>query len=497
MLGFSVFKKVFSKEHSAVICIQMSINLQKGTMKKLFLTILFLGALSAQSSILKQFSDQFADIAEKANPAVVTILTERKIDMSQLHKNVPQDNDFFRFFAPRMPQQKEYKSKALGSGVIVNARKGYIITNNHVVENMDEITVRLLDKTEYKASIIGRDPKSDLAVLEIDARGLSDVDFGDSDKLRVGEWVIAVGSPFSANLSHTVTAGIVSAKGRGNIIAGDVYEDFIQTDAAINPGNSGGALLNSSGDLIGINTAIITGGFDRGNKGVGFAIPSNMVKHVMSDLIAHGKVLRSWIGVSIQPIDETNAQALNLKTRNGALVADVVADGPAEKSGIETGDVIVEFNDVKVNTVDHLRNTVSASKPNKKYDLIVIRDGSKKTLIVTLEEMPDDDVLLASSSPVITNDLGIQVSTLTQSLIREYNISTREEGVIVTNISSGSVAEEAGIRVGDLITRVGTKKCDSPQGFADLIKETKKKNMVMLHLKREGVARYLTLELED
>ena len=279
-------------------------------MKKLYLIIVLLGGLYAQNSVLKQFSDQFADIAEKANPAVVTILTEKKIDLSQTHRNLPQDNDLFRFFF-NQPRQREFRSTALGSGVIVDAKKGYIITNNHVVEDMDEITVRLLDKMEYEATVIGRDPKSDLAVLQIEARGLSDIKFGDSDELRVGEWVIAVGSPFSANLSHTVTAGIVSAKGRGNIIQGDVYEDFIQTDAAINPGNSGGALLNSAGNLIGINTAIYTNSFDRTNKGVGFAIPANMVKRVMLDLVDHGKVLRSWIGVQIQPIDETSAQALN------------------------------------------------------------------------------------------------------------------------------------------------------------------------------------------
>ena len=316
---------------------------QKETMKKLYIMLILIGGLTAQNSILKQFSDQFADIAEKANPAVVTILTEKKIDLSQSHRNIPQDNDLFRFFF-NQPRQREFRSNALGSGVIVDARKGYIVTNNHVVEDMDEITIRLLDKTEYDAAIIGRDPKSDLAVLQIDARGLSDLDFGDSDDLRVGEWVIAVGSPFSANLSHTVTAGIVSAKGRGNIIQGDVYEDFIQTDAAINPGNSGGALLNSGGELIGINTAIYTNGFDRSNKGVGFAIPANMVKRVMDDLINHGKVLRSWIGVQIQPIDESSAQAMGLNTRKGALVADVVNDGPAEKAGVETGDVILEFN---------------------------------------------------------------------------------------------------------------------------------------------------------
>ena len=219
-------------------------------MKKLCFTFLLIsGTLFAQNSVLKQFSDQFADIAEKANPAVVTILTEKNIDLSKTHRNIPQDDDMFRFFF-NQPRQREFKSTALGSGVIVDARKGYIITNNHVVEDVDEITIRLLDKMEYSATIVGRDPKSDIAVLQIEARGLSDMSFGDSDKLRVGEWVIAVGSPFSANLSHTVTAGIVSAKGpRGNIMQGDVYEDFIQTDAAINPGNSGGALLNSAGNL--------------------------------------------------------------------------------------------------------------------------------------------------------------------------------------------------------------------------------------------------------
>ncbi len=467
-------------------------------MKKICLLIFMVGTLSAQNSILKQFSDQFADIAEKANPTVVTILTEKKVDLSRLHGQLPQDNDFFKFFAPRMPRQREYKSTALGSGVIVNSRKGYVITNNHVVDDMDEITVRLLDKTEYKATVVGRDPKSDLAVLQIDARGLTDLDFGNSDKLRVGEWVIAVGSPFSANLSHTVTAGIVSAKGRGNIIQGDVYEDFIQTDAAINPGNSGGALLNSAGDLIGINTAIYTNSFDRSNKGVGFAIPSNMVKRVMADLIEHGKVLRSWIGVQIQPLDNASASAMGLKSPNGALVSDVVKDGPAKKAGLKTGDVIIEFNHVQVKNVDHLRNTVSASKPNKRYDLIVIRDSRKKTLKVTLEEMPGDDALATvSQPPAQTNELGIQVSSLSQSVIREYDISKGEEGVIVIAVVEGSIAAEAGIRIGDLITRVGTKKCNSPRGFAALIKETQKKNMVMLHMKRDGVARYMTLELDD
>ena len=396
-----------------------------------------------------------------------------------------------------MPRQREYKSTALGSGVIVDSRKGYVITNNHVVEDMDEITVRLLNKSEYDATIIGRDPKSDLAVLQIKAKGLDALKFGDSEDIRVGEWVIAVGSPFSANLSHTVTAGIVSAKGRGNIVQGDVYEDFIQTDAAINPGNSGGALLNSSGDLVGINTAIYTNSFDRSNKGVGFAIPSNMVKSVMSDLINYGKVLRSWIGVQIQPIDDTAAKALDIKTRSGALVADVVNKGPAEKAGVETGDVIIEFDDVMINSVDHLRNTVSSSKPNKSYQLVVIRDGRKKNLNVVLEAMPNDEVLLSSNESTNTNELGIEVSELTRSNRRKYGIKNNEQGVILTKVDSGSPAENTGIEVGDIITRVGTKKCRTSGEFQKLLKETKRKNMVMLHLKRDGAARYLTLELDD
>ena len=347
-------------------------------MKKIFLIILLFATLCAQNSILKQFSDQFAEIAENANPAVVTILTEKTVDMSRFQRGAPQE-DLFRYFF-NQPRQREFRSTALGSGVIIDSKKGYVITNNHVVDDVDEINIRLMDNREFEAEIIGRDPKSDLAVLKIEPDNLVQIRFGDSDELRVGELVIAVGSPFSANLSHTVTAGIVSAKGRGNIIQGDMYEDFIQTDAAINPGNSGGALLNSSGSLIGINTAIYTNSFDSSNKGVGFAIPSNMVKQVMDDLVAYGKVVRSWIGVQIQALDESKAKALGLDSRNGALVADVVGDGPADKAGIETGDVIVEFNSQKVKTVDNLRNKVSASKPNKSYELILIRDGKKKTM---------------------------------------------------------------------------------------------------------------------
>jgi len=449
----------------------------------------------AQNAILKQFSDQFADIAEKVNPAVVTILTEKKIDLSQSNQNSPQE-DLFRFYF-NQPRQKEYKSSALGSGVILDAKNGYIITNNHVVEDADEITVRLLDKSEYEASVIGKDPKSDLAVIKIKAKNLSDIKLGDSDLLRVGEWVIAVGSPFSSNLSHTVTAGIVSAKGRGNIIQGDIYEDFIQTDAAINPGNSGGALLNSSGDLIGINTAIYSNGyFDRGNQGVGFAIPSNMVKKVMSDLISYGKVVRSYIGVQIQPINDAAAKALGLKSSMGALVASVINDGPADKAGIETGDVIIEFDGMSIKSVDHLRNNVSISKPNAFYNLTVIRDSRKKSFKVKLEKMPSDDQLAINNKTENVNELGVEVGDLNSSYRREYDLDTQDDGIIVTKVLLDSPASKAGIQAGDLITRVGSRRCKSVKQFDSLIKNTKRRGMLMLHIKRDGNAQYVTLDLK-
>ena len=465
-------------------------------MKKSLTIILFLSLSFSQNAILKQFSDQFADIAEKVNPAVVTILTEKKIDISQSNRSSPQE-DLFRYYF-NQPRQREYKTSALGSGVIVDSRKGYIITNNHVVEDVDEITVRLLDKSEYEASIIGKDPKSDLAVIQIKASGLTDIVLGDSDKLRVGEWVIAVGSPFSANLSHTVTAGIVSAKGRGNIIQGDIYEDFIQTDAAINPGNSGGALLNSTGDLIGINTAIYSNGyFDRGNQGVGFAIPSNMVKKVMSDLINYGEVVRSYIGVQIQPVNDTAAKALDLKSRNGALVANVIDDGPADNAGIETGDVIVEFDGIKIQSVDHLRNNVSSSKPDKYYNLSLIRNGKKKSFRVKLAKMPNDDQLAMSTQSESASELGIEVSSLNRMNRQEFDIKDKDTGVLVTQIFQNTPADDAGVRVGDLITRVGSRRCSSVKQFDDLVRNSKRRGMLMLHIKRDGNAQYVTLDLKE
>ena len=329
--------------------------------RRLFISIILLtGLLSAQNSIVKQFSSAIADVVEKANPAVVTITAEKVIKMEDQFR---QFGDF-PFFHPQLPDQ-EYSSHALGSGVIVDAKKGYILTNNHVVENAKEIKIKLIDKRIISAKILGTDPKSDLAILQIEAKNIKQIHLGNSDKLRVGEWVLAVGSPFSTNLSHTVTAGIISALGRSYVLPGntDHYENFIQTDAAINPGNSGGALLNLDGELVGINTAIATGGMERSNRGVGFAIPSNMIKKVMNDLIEKGYVVRSWLGVYIQPVEDKVARALDLSNRDGALVSDVVDDSPADKAGIKIGDVLIEFNGVKISDPSHLKNVVSSTAP--------------------------------------------------------------------------------------------------------------------------------------
>ena len=447
----------------------------------------------AQDSVLKQFSQSFADVAEKANPAVVTIITETEYKMEDFHQGLPFDNPFF--FPRGLP--RKYRGRALGSGVIVEAEKGYILTNNHVVDKADEIKIKLMDKRVISATVVGTDPKSDLAVLQIEADNLSELELGNSDKLRVGDWVLAVGSPFSANLSHTVTAGIVSALGRSNVISSrDHYEDFIQTDAAINPGNSGGALLNMEGELVGINTAIATGGFEKANRGVGFAIPSNMAKKVMQDLITKGYVVRSWLGVYIQNVDDNVAKALKLSNRDGALVSDVVEESPAEKAGLEQGDVIVEFNDVLIYDSSHLKNIVSSTPPGTLSKVIIFRDEKKKSVNVTLEEIKKSDDKTIASMPLNDRDFGLEVKDVNKTLAEKYGVPM-EQGVVVINVIPNSEAFDAGIQEGDLITRVGTEKIKSKREFKSQLKKAKKQGSVLLLVSRDDVSRFVALEVQE
>ena len=375
-------------------------------------------------------------------------------------------------------------------------RKGTSLTNNHVVDDMDGIRVKLIDKREFEATIIGTDPKTDLAILQIDAENLDDIRMGDSDELRVGEWVMAVGSPFSENLSHTVTTGIVSAIGRSNILDSGSYEDFIQTDAAINPGNSGGALLNMDGELIGINTAIATGGYEKGNRGVGFAIPSSMANRIMSDLIDKGYVTRSWLGVIIQDLDSETADALDIDTRNGALIADVVKDSPAEAAGIQEGDVIIEFNGKSIANTANLKNVVSLSTPESTNRVKVIRDGAPKTVKVTLQELPENPNQFVSRERTTTNDFGLQLKRINKTLRKQYEIDSDQDGLVVTRIDRNGEAFQKGIREGDLVKRVGTEKVESINEFNRLVEKSKSKGTVLLLVKKPGGgSRYFTLNL--
>ncbi len=454
----------------------------------LVLTFFITSNLFSQNSVVQQFSDSFADVAEQAKPAVVTIITDKIM-------KVP-NNDLYFFFNPYMDPngEREYKTNALGSGVIVDARNGYIITNNHVVEDMDNIKVKLFDKREYKAEIMGTDPKSDLAILKIEADNLRQLKLGDSDKLRVGEWVMAVGSPFSENLSHTVTTGIVSAMGRSNIIRGQSYEDFIQTDAAINPGNSGGALLNMKGELIGINTAIATGGYEKSNRGVGFAIPSNMTERIMSDLIDKGYVTRSWLGVYIQPLDADAAKALEMNSRDGALVTQVVGDSPAELGGVQEGDVIIRFDNKNITDPSNLRNIVSLMPPGSKSDVVVFRNGSKKNLSVVLQELKDGKQVAVKSNSSNESVLGLELKEINRDLMDKYNIDEDDGKIVVVSVDVNSEAADKGLVEGDVIKRVGTQQVNSLKEFKKKEKASRKRGSLLLLVKKnDGSSRFVTL----
>ena len=456
--------------------------------KIIVLTFFITSNLYTQNSVVQQFSDSFADVAEKAKPAVVTIITDKIM-------KVP-NNDLYFFFNPYMDPngEREYKTNALGSGVIVDARNGYIITNNHVVEDMDNIKVKLFDKREYKAEIMGTDPKSDLAILKIEADNLRQLKLGDSDKLRVGEWVMAVGSPFSENLSHTVTTGIISAMGRSNIIRGQSYEDFIQTDAAINPGNSGGALLNMKGELIGINTAIATGGYEKSNRGVGFAIPSNMTERIMSDLIDKGYVTRSWLGVYIQPLDADAAKALEMNSRDGALVTQVVGESPAELGGVQEGDVIIRFDNKNITDPSNLRNIVSLMPPGSKSDVVVFRNGSKKNLSVVLQELKDGKQVAVKSNSSNESVLGLELKEINRDLMEKYNIDEDDGKIVVVSVDVNSEAADKGLVEGDVIKRVGTQQVNSLKEFKKKEKASRKRGSLLLLVKKnDGSSRFVTL----
>lgn len=444
------------------------------------------------SALLPKAPASFSQLVKEAQSSVVNISTVKTIKGGAEFPHSfggpsgPGDpfGDFFdRFFRDRLP--KNFKQKSLGSGFIIDKR-GFILTNNHVVEKTDKITVKLADDAEFDAEIIGRDPKTDLALIRIKTeRPLKPLPLGDSDKLEVGDWVVAIGNPFG--LGNTVTAGIVSAKYR-RIGAGS-YDNFIQTDASINPGNSGGPLLNTAGKVIGINSAI----FSRtgGNVGIGFAIPINMAKDLLPQL-KEGKVVRGWLGVMIQGITPELKRKLNLDDEKGALVADVTKGSPAHKGGIKRGDVIVSFDGKTIREMRELPYVVGSTSVGKEVPVVVIRKSKKETLVIEIGRLEEDKKAEEKQRP--EHELGMITEELTPQLARNLGLS-ETKGLVVVHIENNSPADEAGVRSGDVLLEIDQAPIKGLDDFHKKIKTYKEGDTILLLIKRGGATLYLTLRV--
>lgn len=461
-------------------------------------------------ALLNQFSAAFEEAAAKINPSVVPIFSEQTVEVQNPFAGDDPFQFFFgddfsqRFFGgpsqrrPKFHQPENTEKQtvhSLGSGVIVS-KDGYILTNNHVVEKSDKLTVVLGDKKKYTAKIIGTDPQTDVAVIKIDAKDLPAVTLGNSDDVKIGEWVIAVGNPFE--LLHTVTSGIISAKGRSNVGLSD-YEDFIQTDASINPGNSGGALADLDGNVIGINTAISSP--SGGSVGIGFAIPINMAKHVMDELISKGKMSRGYLGLMPQDIDENLAKAMHLKNTEGALIGEVNASGPADKAGIKSGDVITQFNAKPVMNATDLRNLVAAAEPNSEAKITLQRDGKEMQVTVTLGERSTGRGGRESQDEERQRDeqksqkLGLSIQTLTPDIAKQLGYAANETGAVIADVASGSPAEEAGLQQGDVIKEVNRAPVRNAQDFLRAIKNLSSGDGAVLRVKRGESTFYAALQI--
>ncbi|MFU8813366.1 MAG: Do family serine endopeptidase [Balneolaceae bacterium] len=440
---------------------------------------------------LRDFNNAIVDIAERANPTVVTITTTQTV-------RVRQQSPFGFFFNdPRFDREQEFQRSGLGSGVIVDASQGYIITNNHVIDNADEIRIRMFNGDEYDAEIVGTDPGSDVAVLKVEADNLREIPLGNSDELRVGEMVLAIGSPLNEQFAHTVSQGIVSASGRAQLGL-NLFENYIQTDAAINPGNSGGALINLNGELIGINTAIASR--SGGSQGIGFAIPVNMVRNVMEALITDGRVSRGFLGIQMGgEVDRTMARALGMSSPRGFVVGEVVNGGPADQAGLRTGDVIVKLNGQDVRDFYDFRVAIANMLPGTEIELEVFRDGELNTYTVELGELETEDVASLDSDreEELIEQLGFEVENLTDNIRQQLRLQEDVDGVVVSTINQTSRAYRQGLRQGDVITQVASERIETSAQFYNAMDSLIQsgRDAVLLRINRQGNNMFVAFEL--
>ncbi len=436
---------------------------------------------------LKDFNDAIVNIADKTNPTVVTVFTEKTVE-------VQQRNPFFPFFGGEPEFEREIPRSGMGSGVIVSD-KGYILTNHHVIAGADTVWVRMFNDEKVPANIVGSDKRTDVAVLQVDVENIPSITMGDSDSLRVGEMVLAIGSPMSEDLAHTVTMGIVSARGR-TIKGLSLYQDFIQTDAAINRGNSGGPLINLDGELVGINTAIAsqTGGY----QGIGFAIPINIARNVMNSIIEHGEVRRAYLGIRGDNVDEAMAQAFDLDAPRGVIVNSVEEGTPAAKAGLKEGDVIVEINGEKVKNWRLFATRIASNPPGTRVTLTVLRDKKEKKIEVKLTKRPED--MMASGSgqqSSLEQKLGYGVETLNDNLAEEYDIQVQSGGVVVTSINRRSEAYQRGLREGDLVISVQRQRIESAEDYNAIMNKLLEsgEQTALLRVVRDGNGYFVAFKL--